>query len=91
VFHYVGTGPNRSPNLDDIPRYLEMSGVMFELEYLAYSQQMSWGGYHEVSLHRIKGKWYVYDGASSPKFYLWTKKDFTVLNAFLSNIVYFKM
>ena len=91
VFNYNGNGPTQSPDLDDVPKLVTFGGIRFKLEFLAYMECMPWGGYHEVSLQYIRGEWYVYDGASSPRFRAWNKKKYTNFNAYLCTIVYFKI
>ena len=78
--------------LEDIPKLIRLGGIQYELGYLTYLQQPPQGSiYHEVSLQYIGGEFYFYDGALSPKFYIWTQKDFTELKAALCTIVYFKI
>jgi len=92
VFTYAWWLSVRSPLLEDIPRLITLGGNRYELGYLTYVQHYPQETvYHEVSLQYIGGEFYFYDGALSPKFYIWTKKDFTDANAGLSSIVYFKI
>ena len=92
VFTYAWWLSVRSPLLEDIPKLITLGQNLYELGYLTYVQQFPQQTvYHEVSLQYIGGEFYFYDGALSPKFYIWTKKDYTEANAGLSSIVYFKI
>lgn len=79
--------------LSDVPQIVQMGNLTFKLEYLAYCQDVPNhpNEHHEVSLQFIRQKWYLYDGARSPKFRRWGGKNYTNLNARLNTIVYFKI
>jgi hypothetical protein len=90
---YNGTGANRNPPLASICKTFNFGGLDLKLEYIAYSQLVPGNPHvlHEVSLQNIHNKWYLYDGAQSPKFRLWKKDIYDLCNARLTTLVYFKM
>lgn len=92
AFTYNGTGHNRDPPLAGIPINIVIGDIKFKLEYVTYNQLVpgSRGCGHEVSIHLIRGEWYLHNGLTSPKFQKWDKPEYTVCNARLTTLIYFK-
>jgi hypothetical protein len=92
AFVFNGTGRNRDPKLADVPINIIIGNLKFKLEYLTYNQLVpgTQGCAHEVSIHLIRGEWYLHNGLTSPKFQKWNEPDYTVCNARLTTLIYFK-
>jgi hypothetical protein len=94
VFNYNGSTAknNQSPDLDDIPLIVEIGTLRFKLEYICYVQETQEANVlHEVSLHQIRREWYFYDGTRTPQFRRWYGRNYTMYNAHLRTIVYFRI
>jgi hypothetical protein len=84
-------GP-KSPNLDQIPRTVQIGDKRFKLEYITYRQSFPWTTItHEMSIHVIRGRWYMYNDSHSPHFQKWRGKNFELWNATLTAVVYFRV
>jgi hypothetical protein len=95
TFNYNGSRArnNLSPPLSQIPQIVQMGNFTFKLEYITYCQDVPShpNEFHEVSLQFIRLKWYLYDGARTPKFRYWGGEFYNQYNARLNTIVYFKI
>jgi hypothetical protein len=95
VFHNYGTNDCNSANplLSEIPQIIQVGNFMYKLEYVSYCQNNpnSPGSYHKVSLQFIRHKWYLYDGALSPKFRYWGGLKYALHSPTLTTLVYFKI
>jgi hypothetical protein len=89
---WTGTGNNRNPSLQTIPRFINFGGIDFKIGYVSYNQTVPGmpGMSHEVSIQDIRGRWYLYDGLMDPKFHRFDQEYYTENSARMTSMVYFK-
>lgn len=95
TFNYNSDKASRdiqTPFLANIPPIIQMKNILFKLEYVTYGQDSDHPTIgHEVSLHFIRHKWYVYDGGQTPNFRRWSGLKYDHQNSQLQTLVYFKI
>jgi hypothetical protein len=91
AYHGFMTKKNRSPPLSQIPKFLRVGGIDFKLSFISYSQDIPGHANlkHEVSIHLIRGQFYLYNGLS-PLFSKWVDPTYEVGDAGLFMIVYLR-
>jgi hypothetical protein len=87
-FKYLGRPPF-NPLLTDIPRIVEVGGILYKLEYVGFILHQP-NMNHAVSMHLIRHSWYEFDSGLSPKFRRWKKNRYDIANASLDRVVYFR-
>lgn len=84
---------NDVPDFDEIDPVIVVQKKVYKLAYLAFGIAAQYTGHgigHLVSLQRIRGHWFIYDGLKAPSFAVWDNAvRYDRPGAVLQSIVYF--
>lgn len=88
ILNFKAPGP--LANLSDVRPGYFIGQTFYRLAYLSIVTRNNLNLGHHISLHYIRGNWYLYDGMLTQKFTLWTTPMSSLKNHTLEAAVYVK-